>query len=571
MNEFKESVGTHMKITTKLILSYLIMAVIILGVGIYATMALAQINQNGVTLYEERLLSTNDLANISKLAENTRVNMLSAVLRENKDFVTIAENNLLEIQDFIIHYEKQQMSNEERVIFTEFQQNWSEFSGIVQNNISLVRSGKFTEASAGLVKGGVPFTAASENLDILLDVNVSYAEKLLNQNKESFIKTRTVFVVVVVVAIILAISIGAFTGKIITISLKKVSDKATLVANGDLSGEAINLKSKDELGQLSNTFDFMTENLRHMVETVQRASEETTATSEQLAASSQEVASGVDDIANNTQEVAMNAEDGNQSALEASQVLLELSSLIQIAKQKATAAQENSKLTLKAANEGTKTVQATIETMETIKNKTEETEEMIGILDQYSKEIMVITDTITQLADQTNLLALNAAIEAARAGDAGKGFAVVADEVRKLAEQSNRGAAQVAQLINKVTESTHNAVEVTRQNKIEVERGVRSVTRAGNAIENILHAIETTVAEIQQIHSIADSEVATSEKIVILINKLATVVENTAANAEEVAAASEEASASIETVAASSEQLSALANELKGAIEKFKL
>ncbi|UTW69252.1 hypothetical protein KHA80_20375 [Anaerobacillus sp. HL2] len=31
-------------------------------------------------------------------------------------------------------------------------------------------------------------------------------------------------------------------------------------------------------------------------------------------------------------------------------------------------------------------------------------------LDKYSKEIAIITDTITQLADQTNLLALNAAV-----------------------------------------------------------------------------------------------------------------------------------------------------------------
>ncbi|WP_371859257.1 methyl-accepting chemotaxis protein, partial [Pseudomonas sp. AP19] len=58
------------------------------------------------------------------------------------------------------------------------------------------------------------------------------------------------------------------------------------------------------------------------------------------------------------------------------------------------------------------------------------------LLEQDSKNINTILDTIRSIAEQTNLLALNAAIEAARAGDQGRGFAVVADEVRALARRT---------------------------------------------------------------------------------------------------------------------------------------
>ena len=260
-----------------------------------------------------------------------------------------------------------------------------------------------------------------------------------------------------------------------------------------------------------------------------------------------------------------------KQVVDASKVLLELSSLIHIAKEKATSAVTSSQVTVIAASEGKVTVHETVSRMESIKERTIETEEMIATLDKYSREIGSITDTITQIAAQTNLLALNAAIEAARAGEAGKGFAVVAAEVRKLADQSNQGAKQVSELVNKVTESTNRAVEVTRQSREEVEVGVLSVSKAGKALDSILEAVGNTVSQIKDIEAITESEVATSEKIVELINSLAIVIENTAANAEEVAASTEEASASMEVIASSAEESSAMATELNLMISGFKI
>lgn len=99
--------------------------------------------------------------------------------------------------------------------------------------------------------------------------------------------------------------------------------------------------------------------------------------------------------------------------------------------------------TKELSSKGLSMIGTLIEKSNKTKESTLEVDDLVQDMNQSTKQINLISQTIASITEQTNLLSLNASIESARAGEAGKGFAVVADEIRKLAEQSKVSTEEV--------------------------------------------------------------------------------------------------------------------------------
>lgn len=126
-------------------------------------------------------------------------------------------------------------------------------------------------------------------------------------------------------------------------------------------------------------------------------------------------------------------------------------------------------------------------------------------LSSQTDAINAILDVIHAVAEQTNLLALNAAIEAARAGEHGRGFAVVADEVRNLASRTGRSAGEIQQLIARLLQQTHDAVNAVQT---AIDQAGASVTRS----EQVQHQLTSMHQQVQQLEQMNVQVAAATEE-----------------------------------------------------------
>jgi methyl-accepting chemotaxis protein len=217
-----------------------------------------------------------------------------------------------------------------------------------------------------------------------------------------------------------------------------------------------------------------------------------------------------------------------------------------------------------------------LSTVENLNRKAAQTNEItsdvvkeIGQLNQYVKNINVITQVLSSIADQTNLLALNAAIEAARAGEAGKGFAVVADEIRKLAEQSNNHTKDIQKHIGDIFKQAQHSTELVHKAETSIREQSEMVTQTADAFSRINSTTEVLTRNIGEVGKMITDMDAYKEKVLTSMESISAVSEQVSASTQEVSASTQEQLASIEQLDDMAKKLNELAQNLISQMKRF--
>jgi methyl-accepting chemotaxis protein len=562
-----------MKIRTRLLVGVSALLILMVGAGAFSVNGNIKTQAAYQDVIENGEAVRYDLKSIQYRLAGISNDERGYLLTGDSSFAKEMQSKEADIKKFISEIKKRNISDTERQAIEQVENVINDYISTSERMLNVYASGNKAEAEK--IHMNDERNIRKERLDPAVDAMIKLNEEL-NQKALSTIKDQTSKTnILLILSAVLSVIVGTVVGFLFLRSIKPlalVNQQLKEIAEGEgnLSQE-IEVHTKDEIGELAESFNKMVKNLRsiiaHKIDTVTQV----VASSEELTASAEQTTKVTEQIANVTQQVSVGAEEQLKSVHEVATTIKQMSAGIQ---QIGTNSEEVTKLSNNAAQASENGVQAINEVlsqMDGINLTVQQAAVIIENLGSRSQEIGKIVELINEIANQTNLLALNAAIEAARAGEMGRGFAVVANEVRKLAEQSASSAQQIAELIGIIQEEMKDAVASMDQATEKVKEGLAKTRLVDEVFSVINDAVSNVTHKVQEVSSAVQQMAVGSQQIVEAIETVRKAAEEGASASQQTSAACQEQLATMEEISSQAHSLTKLAGNLQMAVSKFKL
>lgn len=499
---------TNMKLRTKLIGGFALVAIIAGIIGVSGVLSIRQVAEADQSLYENETAPLPALSHLAVTFQKLRValrdRLASKTPAQKEKFDGQIQAFAADLDSSIAAIDASQWPADDQKIFSDFKVSRKDYDDFRNRIAADAASGNVDDGWAILWSDAYGKVAKEVlgAVDQLQQNKVDAAKKSSTSNSALAARATMEEIALGLCGIGLAVGAAFWITRSITVPVGKIVTVLKFLSTGDLTAR-LQIDSHDELGEmgvvLNNSLDKMCgliEGIGTSSESLATSSEELTSTSENMIANAEETSAQAGVVSNATQQVSQNLQTVATGAEEMG------SSIKEIARN-----------ATEAARVATSAVQVA-----------ENTNATVSKLGESSAEIGQVIKVITSIAQQTNLLALNATIEAARAGEAGKGFVVVANEVKELAKATAQATEDISRKIE--------AIQMDTKASVEAIGTIGSVIKQINDISNtIATAVEEQNATTNEmVRNVSDAAHGSSE-ITSNIAGVAQAAENTSRGA----------------------------------------
>lgn len=564
----------HMSVRRKiqvLIATAIVAMLLIAGAALYF---LNQMSNASRTMYQENLIPIQEVAQIRidtraldaflvemiLTKDETRIGELQADIDTRQAQIRTSLNKVEDTGRFTAQSKKQLEDLKDNVL-------------AYDNGMSLVQD------AATRNENEEAYKAYSESLEQVRDNVASSAKSLMasmtrqakDLNAQNQSEKQTAFYLmlgIILLGVVLFVGLALYITRLITRPIRRLQGWMDQSGNGDLTVRG-DYDSKDELGQLTTSFNEMIASQQQVVLELTGTAERVAVASDELSVNAESTTKATEMVAVTMEEMASGASQQLHQVSDASRTIEELTTSVRYVAGNAQQMTERTADAMEKVALGGQVVGTLGTQMGRIQEDVSRLSHVIDGLGNRSQEIGQITDSIKGVAAQTNLLALNAAIEAARAGEQGRGFAVVAAEVKTLAEQSAVSAKQIESLIRVIQQETEASVVSMEKVSTEMTSGIAVVDRAGASFSEIETAITDVTGHVEEVSGAVQEMAAASEQIASVMRTIQAVTEGTAAGTQNISASTEEQMASMEEISSASQSLATMADDLKQVTGRF--
>ncbi len=533
-----------LKIGTKLITSFLFVALVGAFIGYQGIVSLKEADESDTILYERNTVPVSQIGTIAVSFQRMRCNMYEIVTAKND--AEIAEllkritDRREEIGKLIAVLEGSIASDDVQKAFDTYLDARKEYLPLVEDYVGHVKAGQLKDAEV-LLKG--PLEKARKNyqasIESWTELLIARAKHRSEMNTEN-VSSATMFMLTIAgFGFAISVVLGFVIARIIS---GPVNELVANIANADLNSR-FNSTRKDEIGGLQKAFDGFVDQIKNTLVQVSESSAAVASASTEISSSTEQLAAGAQEQSSQSAEVAGAVEEMTKTIIENSR--------------NASDTADTTKRAKATAEKGGNVVRQTVEGIKDIAKVVNKSADTVKALGRSSDQIGEIISVIDDIADQTNLLALNAAIEAARAGEQGRGFAVVADEVRKLAERTTKATKEIASMIKQIQTDTKDAVFSMDEGTKKVNDGILLADQAGESLKEIMEISQLVTDKVAQIAAASEQQSSASEQI--------------SKNVEAISSVTQESASGTQQIARTAEDLNRLTENLQELLNKFNL
>ncbi len=249
-----------LKIAPKLLIGFLLIAILGTAMGLFATFSLQQVSANSAVMYKNMLLPLRNILEINDKFQESRSSLRNLLIAQDESryvlFVTKININLSGI-DSTLNMLEALVSNDAKEAYQQMKSAFEKYKPIVTKAIEAVQNGNKQTVSNDVINVGELYDAETAMSTAYNKLNYAITQNSTSLQRQSEEHYNSAFIItLILVALVLALSliIGISTARGISKPVKKLTRAVTQLAAGDTDIEAVEMKNQDEISQMNEAF-----------------------------------------------------------------------------------------------------------------------------------------------------------------------------------------------------------------------------------------------------------------------------------------------------------------------------